>query len=266
MTTTQPKSRDRVDGRPTLFPDLITMARRDLMRVMRSPEALSFSLTMGIFFLLLFYYVFGGVIEAGAGIDYIQFLVPGVLVITALNGSTQTGSGLALDLSEGVTDRFRSLPMNQLAVVAGRTLADGIRNLVGLILLAAFGYVLGFRFDSLLGGVGAVAVAALIGYAFSWINAAIGAKVQNAEIVNMLTMFWLFPLMFASNVFTPTNAMPGWLQWFANNQPISVATDAVRALSDGTALGSSLVLTVIWSIALVIGFGALALRSYRAST
>ena len=82
----------------------------------------------------------------------------------------------------------------------------------------------------------------------------------------MLTMFWLFPLMFASNVFTPTNAMPGWLQWFANNQPISVATDAVRALSDGTPLGSSLVLTVIWSVGLVIGFGALALRSYRAST
>ena len=139
MTTTQPTERTDTAVRSTLFPDLITMARRDLMRVMRSPEALSFSLTMGIFFLLLFYYVFGGVIEAGAKIEYIQFLVPGVLVITALNGSTQTGAGLALDLSEGVTDRFRSLPMSQLAVVAGRTVADGIRNLIGLVLLAAFG-------------------------------------------------------------------------------------------------------------------------------
>ena len=264
--TTLPRRQGDSEARGTFVADLVTMARRDLMRVMRSPEALSFSLTMGIFFLLLFYYVFGGVIEAGAGIEYIQFLVPGVLVITALNGSTQTGAGLALDLSEGVTDRFRSLPMNQLAVVAGRTVADGIRNLIGLVLLAAFGYVLGFRFDSLLGGVGAVAVAALIGYAFSWINAAIGAKVQNAEIVNMLTMFWLFPLMFASNVFTPTNAMPGWLQFFANNQPISVATDAVRALSGGAAIGSTVLITVVWSVGLVIGFGALAVRSYRAST
>jgi ABC transporter DrrB family efflux protein len=246
--------------------DLTTMARRDLMRVMRQPEAISFSLTMGIFFLLLFYYVFGGVIEAGAGIDYIQFLVPGVLVITALNGSTQTGSGLALDLSEGVTDRFRSLPMSQLAVVAGRTVADGIRNLVGLILLAGFGYLLGFRFESLLGGIGAVLIAAIIGYGFSWINAAIGAKVQNAEIVSMLTMFWLFPLMFASNVFTPTNAMPAWLRVFADHQPISVATDAVRALSDGTGAGTDVALTIVWSIGLVVVFGALAVRSYRTTS
>jgi len=247
----------------SFFTDLGTMARRDLMRVMRQPEALTFSLIMGIFFLLLFYYVFGGVIEAGAGIDYIQFLVPGVLVITALNGSTQTGSGLALDLSEGVTDRFRSLPMSQLSVLAGRTIADGVRNFVGLVLLATFGHLLGFRFDSLAGGIGAVLVAAVIGYAFSWINAAIGAKVQNAEMVSMLTMFWLFPLMFASNVFTPTDAMPSWLKAFADNQPISVATEAVRALSDGTDAIESVMLTIAWSIGLVVVFASLAVRSYR---
>lgn len=241
------------------------MARRDLMRVMRQPEALTFSLIMGVFFLLLFYYVFGGVIEAGAGIDYIQFLVPGVLVITALNGSTQTGSGLALDLSEGVTDRFRSLPMSQLSVIAGRTLADGARNLVGLVLLSVFGYLLGFRFDSLLGGAGAVLIAAVMGYAFSWINAAIGAKVQNPEMVSMLTMFWLFPLMFASNVFTPTDGMAPWMKAFADNQPISVATNAVRALSDGTPAADDVVLTVLWSVALVVVFGYLAVRSYKRS-
>ena len=245
--------------------DLGTMARRDLMRVMRQPEALTFSLIMGMFFLVLFYFVFGGVIEAGTGVDYIQFLVPGVLVITALNGSTQTGSGLALDLSEGVTDRFRSLPMSQLAVLAGRTIADGVRNLVGLILLAVFGYLFGFRFETLIGAIGAVLVAALIGYGFSWINAAIGAKVQNAEMVSMLTMFWLFPLMFASNVFTPTDAMPSWLRSFADNQPISVATDAVRALSSGTDASEAVMLTVAWSIGLVVVFATLAVRSYRRS-
>lgn len=260
-TTVTPQNTPASGG--GFFTDLRTMARRDLMRVMRQPEALTFSLIMGIFFLLLFYYVFGGVIEAGTGIDYIQFLVPGVLVITALNGSTQTGSGLALDLSEGVTDRFRSLPMSQLSVLAGRTIADGVRNFVGLVLLAAFGYLLGFRFDNLAGGIGAVLIAALIGYAFSWISAAIGAKVQNAEMVSMLTMFWLFPLMFASNVFTPTDAMPSWLKAFADNQPISVATEAVRALSAGRDAAESVMLTIVWSIGLVVVFAALAVRSYR---
>jgi len=257
MTKTAPPRR--------LLTDMWTMARRDLTRVMRQPEALTFGLIMGVFFLLLFYYVFGGVIEAGTGVDYIQFLVPGVMVITALNGSTQTGAGLALDLSERVTDRFRSLPMSQMSVLAGRTLADGARNFVGLALLAAFAHLLGFRVDSVLGGVGAVLTAALMGYAFSWINAAIGAKVQNAEMVSMLTMFWLFPLMFASNVFTPTEAMPSWLRGFADNQPISVATDAVRALCSGTDATRSTALTAAWSVGLVAVFSALAVRSYRRS-
>jgi len=257
MTKTAPPRR--------LLTDMWTMARRDLTRVMRQPEALTFGLIMGVFFLLLFYYVFGGVIEAGTGVDYIQFLVPGVMVITALNGSTQTGAGLALDLSERVTDRFRSLPMSQMSVLAGRTLADGARNFVGLALLAAFAHLLGFRLDSVPGGVGAVLTAALMGYAFSWINAAIGAKVQNAEMVSMLTMFWLFPLMFASNVFTPTEAMPSWLRGFADNQPISVATDAVRALCSGTDATRSTALTAAWSVGLVAVFSALAVRSYRRS-
>lgn len=249
--------------RGSFFIDLGTMARRDFLRSLREPETLFFSVIMGVFFLALFYYVFGGVIQAGAGIDYIQFLVPGVLVITALNGSTQTGSGLAQDLSEGVTDRFRSLPVSQLAVIGGRTLADWIRNVVGLFLLGAFGYLFGFEFASILGGVGAVLVAALIGYAFSWINAAIGAKLQNPSLVGMLSMFWLFPLMFASNVFTPTEAMPSWLQAFANNQPVSIATDAVRALSEGRDAADPVVQTVIWCVGLIIVFGFLAVRAYR---
>jgi ABC transporter DrrB family efflux protein len=131
--------------------------------------------------------------------------------------------------------------------------------------LAGFSYLLGFRFSTVLGGIGAVVVAALLGYAFSWINAAIGAKVQNAEMVSMLTMFWLFPLMFASNVFTPTDAMPSWLKAFADNQPISVATDAVRQLSSGADAFESVLMTVVWSVGLVVACGFLAVRSYRRS-
>ncbi len=112
------------------------MLWRDTIRTARQPEMLVFAVVMGVFFLVLFNYVFGGAIGAGAEIDYLQFLVPGVLVITALQGAQQTSMGFAADLTEGVTDRFRSLPMSQVAVIAGRTLADAARNLVGLILVA----------------------------------------------------------------------------------------------------------------------------------
>ena len=127
--------------------DTITMTRRDLIRTARQPEMWTFAVTMGAFFLLLFYYVFGGAIGAGTGVDYIQFLVPGVLVITALNGAQQTGNSLAVDLTEGVVDRLRSLPMNQGAVLTGRTIADTMRNTLTLVVVAVLGYLLGFRFS-----------------------------------------------------------------------------------------------------------------------
>ena len=170
----------------TVMVDTLSIARRDLIRTARMPEQLTFSVIMGIFFLLLFYYVFGGVIAAGSGVEYLEFLVPGVLVIAAVNGAQQTGTGLALDLSSGVVDRFRSLPMSQVAVIAGRTLADTLRNTVGVLLVVAVAYLLGFRFVSHPGAVGMVAVVVGLGYAFSWVGAWIGARIRNAETVGML--------------------------------------------------------------------------------
>jgi len=243
--------------------DIVAMTRRDVIRTARMPEMLTFGVIMGMFFLLLFNYVFGGVIGAGTGLDYIQFLVPGVFVITALTGSLQTGSGLALDLAEGVTDRFRSLPMSQLAVVGGRTIADTLRNTVAVVLVAALGYLMGFRFASVIGALGALALTVGLGFAFSWVNAAIAAKIKNAEMVGMLSMFWLFPLMFASSSFTPTTRMPGWLKGFADNQPISVVADAARGLSDGSGVGGAVVGSLVWISLLTLGFGWLAVRIYR---
>lgn len=135
----------------TAVDDTVTMLWRDLIRTARQPEMLVFAVVMGVFFLVLFNYVFGGAIGAGAEVDYLQFLVPGVFVITALQGAQQTSMGFASDLAEGVTDRFRSLPMSQLAVIAGRTLADAARNVIGLILVAALALVMSYRFDSLWG-------------------------------------------------------------------------------------------------------------------
>ncbi len=242
--------------------DTATVTWRDMLRTARQPEMLTFAVIMGVFFLLLFNYVFGGAIGAGAGIDYIQYVVPGVLVITALQGAQQTGTGLADDISEGVTNRFRSLPISQGAIIAGRTLADSLRNLIGLVLVAIVGLVMGFRFASPGGAIGAILLAVAIGYAFSWLGAAIGAKVRNPEMVGMLSMFWLFPLMLASSAFTPTSSMPGWLRGFANHQPISVATDAVRSLTNGSDAGSEVLYALAWVAIMLIVFVPLASRLY----
>ena len=243
--------------------DTVTMTWRDLIRTRRQPEMLSFAVIMGVFFLLLFYWVFGGAIAAGAGVDYIQYLVPGIFVITSLTGAQQTGTGLAADLGEGVTDRFRSLPMSQFAVLAGRTIADALRNVVWILLVAAFGYLLGFRFASIGGAIGAIALAVGVGYAFSWMNAAIAAQVRSAEMVGMLSMFWLFPLMLASTVFTPAEQMPGWLQGFAKWQPISVVGDAARDLSNGIPAGDAVLWSVVWIVVLLVVFVPLAVVVYR---
>lgn len=243
--------------------DTITVLWRDTIRTMRQPDLLVFAVVMGVFFLVLFNYVFGGSIGAGAGIDYLGFLVPGVFVITALQGAQQTSLGLAADLAEGVTDRFRSLPMSRVAVIAGRTIADGVRNVAGLILVALLALLMGYRFSSLLGAVGAISLATAIGYGFSWLGAAIAAKVRQPDMVGMLSMFWLFPLMLASTAFAPAETMPGWLQGFVTYQPISVASDAVRGLAGGTPVGGDVLLSLGWTAALLLAFVPLSVRLYQ---
>ncbi len=242
--------------------DTRTVAWRDTIRTARQPEMLSFAVIMGVFFLVLFNYVFGGAIGAGTEVDYIQFLVPGILVITALQGAQQTGTGLATDISQGVTNRFRSLPISQGAIISGRTLADAMRNLIGLTLVAIVGMLMGFRFSSVGGAVAAVLLAVATGYGFSWLGAAIAAKVRNPEMVGMLSMFWLFPLMMASSAFAPTASMPGWLQGFAKNQPVSVATDAIRGLVAGNAAGGDIAFAIGWILVMLVIFVPVASRLY----
>lgn len=256
----RPPLRERLRGAVS---DTTTVAWRDVIRTARQPEMLTFAVIMGVFFLLLFNYVFGGVIGAGANVDYIQFLVPGVLLITALQGAQQTGTGLATDISQGVTHRFRSLPISQGAIISGRTLADAGRNLIGLVLVALIGMLMGFRFSSVGGAIGAILLAVGMGYSFSWLGAAIAAKVRNPEMVGMLSMFWLFPLMMASSAFAPTFSMPGWLRAFANHQPISVGTDAIRALTDGSAAGGDVLYAIAWMIVMLVIFVPLASRLYN---
>jgi len=243
--------------------DTNTVLWRDTVRTLRQPDLLAFAVTMGVFFLVLFNYVFGGSIGAGAGVDYLRFLVPGVLVITALQGAQQTSLGLAADLTEGVTDRFRSLPMSQVAVITGRTIADAVRNVAGLVLVALISLLMGYRFASLAGAVAAIGLATAIGYGFSWLGAAIAAKVRQPDMVGMLSMFWLFPLMLASTAFAPAETMPGWLQPFVTYQPISAASDAVRGLANGTPAGGDILLSLGWTALLLAVFGPMSVRLYQ---
>jgi ABC transporter DrrB family efflux protein len=259
-TATRPSLSASLRG---LVQDTTTMLWRDALRTARQPEMLTFAVIMGVFFLVLFNYVFGGAIGAGSGVDYLQFLVPGVLVITVLQGAQQTGTGLAADLSEGVTSRFRSLPMSQVAVIAGRTLADALRNVASLILVALVALLMGYRFGSVGGAIAAIGVATFVGFGFSWLGAAIAAKVRQPDMVGMLSMFWLFPLMLASTAFTPAETMPGWLRGFAEYQPVSVASDAIRGLMEGNPSSTTIWLALGWTVALLVVFVPLSMSLYR---
>ena len=153
--------------------------------------------------------------------------------------------------------------MSQVAVIAGRTLADAARNVASLVLVVIVAIVMGYRFASIPGALGAIALATAIGFGFSWLGAAIAAKVRQPDMVGMLSMFWLFPLMLASTAFAPAETMPGWLQPFVMYQPISVASAAVRALANGTSADGDVLLTIVWTIGLVAVFAPLSVRLYR---
>ncbi len=248
---------------PRPVSDIAAMTWRDLMRSVRQPELITFGASAGVFTMLLFYYVFGGVIAAGAGVDYAQYLVPGMLLVTVLIGSSVTGEGLAADLNDRVVERFRAAPMSRLAVLAGRTIADGLRNLPAVVLVAAVGHLLGFRFASPLGAFGSVALAVALGYAISWVNALVATLVRDPQVVPLVRVFWLFPLMFAGSVFTAVEQMPGWLQAFARNQPVSVTADAIRALSEGTDAGDLVLRTIAWAVAMTVAFAFLSIQVFE---
>jgi ABC transporter DrrB family efflux protein len=255
--------------------DIAVITRRNLLFTVRLPQVLVLSSVMPVIFILMFTYVFGGAIQqalppAAAG-RYVNWLIPGLLAQFALFGGSATASGLAEDLAKGAIDRFRSLPMAGAAVLAGRTLSDLVRLALTLTLMLAVGYGIGFRPQTGLSGLlGAAAVGLLFGYAWSWVMALLGLLVRTAEAVQAATYLVVFPLAFTSSVFVPTQTMPGWLQPFAANQPVTVATNALRglilgqgALPPGRTVAGQVVLALVWAAAIIAVFAPLAIRAYR---
>lgn len=244
--------------------DTLVMTQRNLVYYTRQPQLVVFATIQPIMFVLLFAFVFGGAINTPNG-DYINFLLPGIIVQTVVFGSTQTTVGLADDLSKGMVDRFRSLPMARSAVLAGRTLADSIRGVFTICIMLAVGTLIGFRMqDGIINGVLAIGLAALFGFAFTWIAALVGLLVKDPETAQVAGFIWVFPLVFASSIFVPTETMPDWLQGFAENQPISVIATTVRDLFLGTNNGDVLT-SLMWIAILLVIFIPLSVWQYGRS-
>jgi ABC-2 type transport system permease protein len=245
--------------------DILALTKRNLLRYTRVPQLLVFSTVQPVMFVLLFAYVFGGAISVPSG-SYIDFLIPGILVQTVVFGSTQTGVGLAEDLSKGMVDRFRSLPMARSAVLAGRTLSDLARNLFVVLLMLVVGTLIGFRFHAgFPSAVAAVLLVVACGFAFSWISALIGLAIRDVETTQVAGFVWVFPLVFASSMFVPVETMPGWLQGFARVNPVSNWVDAMRALSLGGPVTTEVLQAVAWIVGILVVFVPLAVSRYRRS-
>jgi ABC transporter DrrB family efflux protein len=271
-------TRARVTTPVSAVHDALVIARRNLLRTVRLPQLLVFATVQPVMFLVLFTYVFGGAVmgalPAVAGGEYLNWLVPGLMVQVAAFGSGQTALGLTEDLQNGVIDRFRSLPMARSAVLAGRTGADLVRNAVVIGLMVGVGALLGFRYQtSLPRFLAGFALALAFAYALSWVMAAVGLLVRTPEAVQAAAFLPIFPLVFASSVFVPTQTMPAWLRAFADHQPLTVVTNAMRALMlgdgalpPGQVLGEQVVAAVAWIAAIVVVASTVAVRRYRRIT
>jgi len=246
--------------------DALVLAKRHLVRMPRIPEEIVFATIQPVMFVLLFRYVFGGAI-ATPGMSYVDFLMPGIFVQTLVFGSTSTGIGLAQDMEKGLIDRFRSLPMAQSAVLAGRIIADLVRNLFVALVMLVVGLLVGYRPDTaLFGWLGILFMMMLLSFTFSWVGAVIALSVRSVEAAQSAGFIWLFPLTFASSAFAPTQSMPGWLQAFADHQPITLMVNAIRAISLGQPAAVDSWQAIGWCAGILLVSVPVAIRVYNRRT
>src|SRR3984885_9729059 len=225
--------------------DTLTITRRNLLVWMRVPAYIFFTLVQPVIFVLMFRYVFGGAIRVSSAGGYVNFLTPGIIAQTAAFATFGTAIALAIELKKGVIDRLRSMPMARSAVLTGRLVADTLRMAVTILVIIAVGYAVGF------------------GVAISCISAFVGLAIGDEESVQAFGLIWIFPITFLSSAFVPIATMPGWLQAFANNQPVTYTIDAMRALAEGGPLESSLWKSLVWLAAIFVVFIPLAVWAYR---
>jgi ABC transporter DrrB family efflux protein len=242
--------------------DTLTITRRNLLVWMRVPAYLVFTVIQPVMFVLLFRYVFGGAIHVAG--NYVNFLMPGIIAQTAAFATFGTAIALAQELKKGVIDRLRSMPMARSAVLAGRLVADTGRMLVTILIIVGVGYAVGFRFSNgVVPAIAMVVLATVFGLAICCISAYTGLAIGDEESVQAFGLIWLFPLTFLSSAFVPIATMPGWLQAFANNQPVTYVIDTMRALALGGPVVPSLWKSLVWLAGIFVVFLPLAVRAYR---
>jgi ABC-2 type transport system permease protein len=235
--------------------DSWTMIKRSSTHIVRNTDQLLGTFFQPIMFLILFAAVFGGSIEQALppGVKYLDFLMAGIIVQTVAFGSTTTAIAVCNDLQKGIVDRFRSLPMSNLAVLNGHVVSDLLRNTISTVVMIVTGLVIGFRPNTnVLDWLMIVVLLLLFTFSFSWLAAIVGIIAKSVEAVQWLTFIIIFPLTFASSAFVPTETLPNGLKQFAEYQPITQIIEAIRALILGTPIGNHGWMTVLWSLGILV--------------
>ena len=260
--------------------DSAVVAKRNLIKIKRVPDLLVFTTLSPIMFVLLFAYVFGGAIDpVGGGAAYREFLIAGIFAQTVVFGATNTGAGLADDVQKGIVDRFRSLPMSPSAVLTGRTLSDGVNNVIVLVVMSVTGLLVGWGISSSpLEALWGFVLLLVFAYAISWVMAWIGLLIPSVEVINNASFIVIFPLTFVANTFVPLGTLPGPVRVFAEWNPVSAVTQASRDLfgnvdpspnayvSTAWSLQHPQLYTLIWAVVIVAVFAPLASAQYRRAT
>lgn len=242
----------------------LVLAGRSLRKTRRKPETALDAVFLPVMFLLVFTYLFGGAV-AGSATDYLQYLLPGILVLTTvLVGQTATGLNIVLDMRKGVFDRFRSLPIGRSAPLVGSVLGDGVRYAVAVLVLFGLGYALGFRVQTdLASALAAVGLAVVFAFSLSWVSVLAAALLRNENLVATVGFLLPFPLVFGTSMAVPVDTMPGWLRTWTDINPVSHAIDASRGLLLGGPVAEEVGLTLVWSAVFLVVLAPLAVAAYR---
>jgi ABC-2 type transport system permease protein len=249
--------------------DSATMLRRNLVRALRYPGLTVIVAALPIVFLLLFVFVFGGTLGAGLGIpsagraEYLSYVVPGILVLAITGGAQGTAIGIAMDMTEGIIARFRTMSIARASVLTGHVVGAVVQTMIGLSLVVAVALLVGYRPDANpLEWLGVLGVVAMTSFALSWLSVAMGLHTKTVEAASNLPM----PLMllpFFGSGFVPVESMPSGLAWFAEHQPFTPIIETMRGLLDGTAIGASGSLAVAWCAGIALVGYLWARRNYE---
>ncbi|MFI6432111.1 ABC transporter permease [Rhodococcus oryzae] len=239
--------------RTAVAADSLAMLRRSLKHLLRSPDSMIMAVALPIMLMLLFVYVFGGAIDTGTA--YINYVVPGIILLCAAFGASTTAVGVSSDMTEGIIDRFRTLPIAQSSFLTGHVLASVVRNLLTTAIVFAVALLMGFRPTSdPMKWLGVIGMIAAFVFALSYLSTALGLLAKNPEAAGGFTFVIMF-LPYVSSAFVPAETMPTWLRWFAENQPITPIIETVRGLLMGTPIGNSVWLAVAWcAVIAAVGF------------